>query len=462
MSSPYVLPLDLDPARLGAFAASQPHGFILDSGDAPDGWQFIGFRPRWTLTCRGELRVLCRDGAIETSRGRALDALRSVLNAWRLDPEGDAPPFWGGGVGFLSYDLGWQLERLPRRTEDDLATPELAWAFYDAVVAVPATGTPLLCISPAPGESQDVLVAKRAAWERELRALPGHEPAPPGRATGAPKATFTRDAYLRAVETLKEHIAAGDLYQANLSQRFAIPFGGDAHAFFEALRAHNPAPFAAFLSWPDMTVASSSPERFLRLRRGHVETSPIKGTRPRGRTPAEDQALAHMLATSLKDRAEHLMIVDLERNDLGRVCRIGSVHVPERFVLEAHPTVWHLVSTVAGELRADRDLIDLLAATFPGGSITGAPKLKAMEILDGLEPTRRGLYTGSIGYLGRDGTMDLNIVIRTAILKDDTAYLQVGGGIVADSDPAAEYQETLDKAKAFFRTLGVESACGLS
>lgn len=462
MSSPYVRPLDLDLDTIRAFAASQPHGFILDSGHAPDGWQFIGWRPRWTLTCRGELRVLCRDGQIETSRGPALEALRAALNDWRLDPRGDTPPFWGGGVGFLSYDLGWQLERLPRLIPDDLGTPELSWAFYDAVVAVPATGSPLLCVTPAPGESAEALAAKHAAWERELQALLPCESASAGRAVGAPRATFTREAYLQAVQTIKDHITAGDLYQANLSQRFDIPFSGDAHAWFDALRAHNPAPFGAFLNWPDMTVVSSSPERFLRLRGDRVETAPIKGTRPRGTTAAEDQALAHTLATSSKDRAEHLMIVDLERNDLGRVCQIGSVHVPERFVLEAHPTVWHLVSTVAGQLREDQDAVDLLAATFPGGSITGAPKIRAMEILEGLEPTRRGLYTGSIGYLGRDGDLDLSIVIRTAILKDGTAHLQVGGGIVADSDPASEYQETLDKARAFFRTLGVETACELS
>lgn len=459
MSSPYVRPLDLDPGPLRAFASLEPYGVILDSGHAPDGWQFLGFRPRWTLTCRGELRVLCRDGQLETSRGPALEALGAALDAWRLDPGGETPPFWGGGVGFLSYDLGWQLERLPRLREDDLGTPELSWAFYDVVVALPPSGTPLLCVTPGPGEAPAGLAAKRAAWELELRSLPSLEPVRPGRATGAPRATFSREAYHRAVGAIKEHIAAGDLYQANLSQRFAIPFAGDAYAWFEALKEHNPAPFGAFLNWPEMTVVSSSPERFLRLRDGRVETAPIKGTRPRGKTPIEDQALAQTLAASAKDRAEHLMIVDLERNDLGRVCRVGSVTVPERFVLEAHPTVWHLVSTVAGHLQADRDVIDLLKATFPGGSITGAPKIRAMEILEGLEPTRRGLYTGSIGYMGRDGSMDLSIVIRTAILKDGIAYLQVGGGIVADSDPAAEYQETLDKAQAFFRTLGVEAAC---
>lgn len=461
MSSPYVRPLNLDPDKLRAFAATRPYGFVLDSGDAPGGWQFIGWHPRWMLTCRGELCILSRDGQLETSRGPALEALRTVLAAWRMDPEGAAPPFWGGGVGFLSYDLGWQLERLPRRIEDDLATPELSWAFYDAVIAVPTSGSPLLCVTPAPGEDPEALEAKREAWERDLRSLPAPEPAPAGRAAGAPRATFSREAYMRAVETIQEHIAAGDLYQANLSQRFAIPFEGDPFGYFEALRLHNPAPFAAFLNWPEMTILSSSPERFIRLREGRVETAPIKGTRPRGSSPAEDRALAQMLETSPKDRAEHLMIVDLERNDLGRVCRIGSVHVPERFVLEAHPTVWHLVSTVAGELAPEHDEVDLLAATFPGGSITGAPKLRSMEILEGLEPTRRGLYTGSIGYLGRSGQMDLNIAIRTAILKDKTAYLQVGGGIVADSEPASEYQETLDKARAFFRTLGVESACEL-
>ncbi|MNX68289.1 Aminodeoxychorismate synthase component 1 [compost metagenome] len=365
-------------------------------------------------------------------------------------------------MGYLSYDLGWQLERLPRLALDDLGLPEMRWGFYDVVVAVPVAGPALLCVSPAPGEGMDVIAAKRAHWERFLAELPAEPPRESARALAAPRSTFSREAYREALARVLEHIAAGDIYQANLSQRFEIPVEGDAYAWFERLRAQNPAPFAAYLNAGEAAIVSVSPERFLEVRGDRVETAPIKGTRPRGRTPDEDARLADALRHSLKDRAEHLMIVDLERNDLGRVCRLGSVRVSERFVLEPHPTVWHMVSTVEGHMAPDRDVADLLAATFPGGSITGAPKIRAMEILEGLEPTRRGVYTGAIGYVGRNGDLDLNIAIRTAVAHPDRVYVQVGGGIVADSDPDAEYQETLDKAAAFFRSLEVPVACASS
>lgn len=450
------LPPTIDLDRLRAFVSSQPLGFMLDSG--PDGWQFIGFSPAWVLSSREDCCTLLRKGETQTFRGSPFAALRTALSAWDMPAEG-LPPFWGGGVGFLSYDLGWQIERLGERPAPDLELPDMRWGFYEAVVAVSPQGEASLIVSSVPGSDPAELPERHAAWWARLHDLPPLPSARSFRATSRPMANLEPHAYYRALQQLRFHIEAGDLYQANFSQRFEWRGEGDVHAWYERLRRAHPAPYGAFLRQEEAIILSLSPERFLRLRQGQVETAPIKGTRPRGQTPELDERLAQELCASEKDRAEHLMIVDLERNDLGRVCRPGSVKVPERFVLEAHPTVWHLVSMVVGELASGRDRIDLLQATFPGGSITGAPKIRAMEVLNGLEPTRRGLYTGAIGYLGRDGAMDLNIAIRTALVVGDRVYLQVGGGIVADSDPESEYQETLDKAAAFFRTLETEAIC---
>lgn len=241
----------------------------------------------------------------------------------------------------------------------------------------------------------------------------------------------------------------------NLSQRFEADLTIPPYELYRRLRRINPAPFASYLNFAGVSVVSASPERFLKLQGDWVETRPIKGTRPRGKSAEEDRALAQELLSSIKDRAENVMIVDLERNDLGRVCRYGTVRVVELAILETYPTVFHLTSTVRGRLCPDKTRIDLLKATFPGGSITGAPKVRAMEIIDELEPTRRSVYTGSIGYLSFSGEMDLNIVIRTFLVKEGKAYFQVGGGIVYDSEPEAEYEETLDKAKALFQALNL-------
>jgi para-aminobenzoate synthetase component 1 len=261
---------------------------------------------------------------------------------------------------------------------------------------------------------------------------------------------FTREEYLESVRAVKEYILAGDIYQANLSQRFSAPLLEPAWELYGRLRVLNAAPFSAYLNFGDFAVASSSPERFLRVDGRDVETRPIKGTMPRFDDPGRDEASRQALLGSGKDLAELSMIVDLERNDLGRVCEYGSVKVEEHAVLESYATVHHLVSTVTGRLHWGRDLVDLLKATYPGGSITGAPKIRSMEIIDELEPTARSVYTGSIGYVGFDGDCDLNIAIRTMIITGGRVYSQVGGGIVADSDPVSEYEETLHKGKAMF------------
>jgi para-aminobenzoate synthetase component 1 len=257
------------------------------------------------------------------------------------------------------------------------------------------------------------------------------------------------------VETARENIRAGEKFQVNLSQRFEADMPLPPYELYRRLRWLNPAPFASYLNFDGVTVISASPERFLRVRNDLVETRPIKGTRPRGKDPMSDQALARELVHSIKDRAEHVMIVDLERNDLGRVCRYGTVTVSELMALEKYATVFHLTSTVEGRLRPGKGVIDLLKATFPGGSITGAPKVRAMEIIDELEPTRRSVYTGSIGYLSFDGGLDLNIVIRTILVREGRAYFQVGGAVVYDSDAEGEYTETLDKAKALIHALSM-------
>ena len=264
---------------------------------------------------------------------------------------------------------------------------------------------------------------------------------------------FTPEAYKQAVAQARDYIIAGDIFQVNLSQRLETEIAIHPYELYRRLREINPAPFASYLNFSDVVVVSASPERFLRVEGDLVETRPIKGTRPRGKDDLEDEKFSQELLNSEKDRAENVMIVDLERNDLGRVCRFGSVKVTELAILETFPTVFHLTSTVVGRLKPGLSRVDLLKAAFPGGSITGAPKVRAMEIIDELEPTRRSVYTGSIGYLSFHESLDLNIVIRTFLIKENRAYFQVGGGIVYDSDPEAEYQETLDKARALIQAL---------
>jgi para-aminobenzoate synthetase component 1 len=327
---------------------------------------------------------------------------------------------------------------------------------------------------PAEGAARRRRAEERLAWVK--RQLAGPAQGPGGRALaahrmGAPapsypvhgfeaaeqiglRSSFTHRGYLDAVSRVRDYIIAGDIFQANLSQRLEVPLEEDPWHLYKRLREVNPAPFAAYLEFEDIAVASASPERFLLVdTAGRVETRPIKGTRPRGISPLHDAALSQALADSEKDRAENLMIVDLLRNDLSRVCEPGSVRVPELFALERFRTVHHLVSTVTGHLRPDCRATDLLAAAFPGGSITGAPKVRAMEIIAELEPSRRGIYCGSIGYLSLTGAMDTSIVIRTCVCAGGRVYFSVGGGIVADSDPEQEYRETLDKGRALVSAL---------
>ncbi|MEO6211157.1 MAG: aminodeoxychorismate synthase component I [Gemmatimonadaceae bacterium] len=414
----------------------------------------------------------------------AMAAVRELLAPHQADPIPDLPPFQGGAAGYLAYDWGAVLERLPAPRWDDLAIPDVIFPIYDWVIAwdhlehrawIISTGMPQSDTEKSQyceSRLRDVLDRLGSySLSTEIKTLLPFSSAHPIGAPLAPapsypvsdtdlaphldlRSSFTHRGYLDALTRVREYIVAGDIFQANLSQRFEAPLTESPWALYQRLRGINPAPFAAFLEFGAVTVASASPERFLRLDGARqIEARPIKGTRPRGVYPAHDAALGRALQESEKDRAENLMIVDLMRNDLSRVSLPGSVRVPELFALERYATVHHLVSTVTGTLEPGRDAIDLLCATFPGGSITGAPKVRAMEIIAELEPSRRGVYCGSIGYVSVTGVMDTSIVIRTYQAVHGRVYFSAGGGIVADSDPEQEYRETFDKARALIRAL---------
>jgi para-aminobenzoate synthetase component 1 len=462
---------ELSPPDAFELFRNRRFSFFLDSGMDPEKlgrYSFIGSDPFLVLGSRGS-EVTVTNGT-ETKRldGNPFDVLGHFLDTYRLGAGSSPVPFIGGAVGYLSYDLCHFIERLPATAVDDLELPECYFGFYDQVLAFDNLKNKTYIIStgfPELDEGRRILRAKERLNElkdRLAQALPPNMDTPPAQASPLERAVmkggFTHKEYVDAVEKCRQYIIAGDIFEVNLSQRFEAELSITPYELYRRLRRINPAPFACYLGFDEVTVVSASPERFLRVRGDWVETRPIKGTRPRGKTPEKDKSHAEELVSSVKDRAENIMIVDLERNDLGRVCRYGTVRVSELAILETFPTVFHLTSTVVGRLREGKNCIDLLKATFPGGSITGAPKVRSMEIIDELEPTRRSVYTGNIGYLGFNGDLDLNIAIRTFIVKGRKAYFQAGGAVVYDSDSEAEYQETLDKVRALIDALGVAPA----
>jgi para-aminobenzoate synthetase component 1 len=462
--APAFRPIDVaDPARALDALAGLPYPFLLHSSlrERRGRWSFFGADPF----------EVHRGGEWDVAHDSFRAAARRARGARAGTGEPVHVPFTGGAVGYWSYDFGRRFERLPAIAADDTGLPDFVMGFYDVVGAIDHTsGEAWLFSSGLPLEDAD---AERRALERldafARRLEVADDPAlDPGAVTrGAPRparSTFTTDGYRTAVEAVREHIRRGDLFQANLSQRWTLALDETPRAETLARRlalglaAVSPAPFAAFFGTPDHTIVSASPERFLEVRGREVEARPIKGTRPRGICPAEDRALAAELEASAKDRAENVMIVDVLRNDLGRVCEAGSVMVPELCALETFPQVFHLTSSVTGTLSAGVDALDLLVSAFPGGSITGAPKIRAMEILEGLEPVRRHIYTGSIGYVDWGGDADWNIAIRTALVTPGKLHFAAGGGITAESDADAEYLETLHKAEGM--RLGLALALG--
>jgi para-aminobenzoate synthetase component 1 len=437
-------------------------------GHAAARFSILAFTPLATLTLRRHQAAIARRaGSRERVERLAcvdpLTLLRRLLPAREKAPAG-GPPFTGGAIGWIGYGLRRAIEKLPSAPPDPFHQPDAWLAIYDAAIVFDHVRRGLSIVTapaPLPAAEADARAReRRRALERALR-IARRLPPPGGGAGGERERVEARPAtprseYLTRVRRILDLIAAGDLYQANLSHRITCPLRADPIDLFRRLMLRNPAPFAAYLDSGDLQVVCASPERFLSLDDGVARSSPIKGTRPRGASPAEDRRLARDLTESPKDRAENVMIADLVRNDLGRVCAPGTIRAETLCGLESFATVHHLVSTVSGRLRDDRDRFDLLRAMFPGGSMTGAPKIRAMEVIAGLEGEERGVYSGSIGYLSRDGGMDLNIVIRTIVCGRGRADLRVGGGIVADSDPAGEYRETLDKARALLDALGAD------
>ena len=457
------------PHEFFADVQQRDHAFLLDSGLSSGGlgaFSFIGFDPFLVFKAKNGLVTLTQNGRTETHPGYALAELQALLKRHHhpspichlisdklgLGARPPVLPFTGGAVGFFSYELCSQLEKITRTRPDDLPEiPDCEIAFYDAVIAHEhATARTWLVANPVATSPAAALFKRLHVSIRTTEPARGEIAA---RSVDKLTANFDFSSYGKAIARIKDYIASGDVYQVNLTQRFETALPCEPYSLYQRLRARSPAPFASYLSFGQVQVVSSSPERFITVRDRRIETRPIKGTRPRSADPIVDARLAAELLASEKDRAELLMIVDLERNDLGRVCEFGSVRVSQLWHLESHPTVHHLVATVSGRLRDDVDVIDCLRASFPGGSITGAPKIRSMEIIDELEPHRRHLYTGAIGYIGFDGNADLNIAIRTITCVNGRAYYHVGGGIVWDSDPAAEYQETLDKGRAMHEAL---------
>jgi para-aminobenzoate synthetase component 1 len=490
------LPRPIRPHAAARLFADQAYGALLENPGEPTRlgrYSFLGIDPFWVLRGRRNASEGGPPGRLRPLPGDPLHELGALLDRHRGadgEPETRArsglPPLLGGALGYLSYELLYLLEEVPDLGRDDLPVPDLYVVCYGTILATDGLeGRSWLASngfgdSPAEAERQadqrmrDALARlaglgagadeeearareEQRRWQAErARQLDARPRLSPQDVTDRGiRPVMARDAYLALVAQAREHILAGDIFEVCTAQRFDAEVAARSRPdLYRVLCGVSPAPFAASLRYPELEVASSSPERFLRL--GHdriARTRPIKGTRPRGATPEEDARLAAELQGSEKDRAENLMIVDLARNDLGRVCTFGSVRVPRLLTVESYPFTHQLVSTVRGQLRPDADGMDLLRAAFPGGSMTGAPKVEAMKIIDRLEPVKRGVFAGAIGYFDFDGAFDLSIAIRTLVEQGERVTFHVGGAIVADSDPAEEYQETLDKAHGLVMAL---------
>ncbi len=447
-------------------AHGQPNSFLLESveGGASRGrYSIIGMAPDLLWRCVGGRAELNRNAlaaphAYVADDRPPLDSLRAAIAECRMVLPDGVPPMCGGLFGYLGYDMVRLMERLPAKNADVLDLPDALmmrptlFAVFDTVrdeltLAVPVRPAPGVAAEQAWAEAQARIADAQSALARPLPraappvALPPPEPAP----------NMDRAAFEAMVVRMKEYIVAGDIFQAVPSQRFSAPFALPPFALYRALRRINPAPFLFFLDFGRFAVVGSSPEILVRLRDDTVTIRPLAGTRRRGATTAEDTALEAELLGDPKERAEHLMLLDLGRNDVGRVAATGTVKVTQSFTVERFSHVMHISSNVEGRLAEGLDAVDALAAGFPAGTLTGAPKIRAMEIIEELEPVRRGLYGGCICYFAADGTMDTCIVLRTAVVKDGTMHVQAGGGVVADSTPAAEYEESRQKARALFR-----------
>lgn len=453
------------PADLYERLGWQGHGhFLLESGKMGE-CSFIGGDPFAVLIGKDQDVTWMHRGGHEHLLGNPLDILKEKMAQYQAPRLPHLPKFRGGAVGMLSYDMIRYIERMPESTDDDLQTPDLYMLFVDELCVVDHQTGEVHLIVHLDLQADD-LEAARAACEQRLDELehqarngasrvPAFEQTTT-EGTGELERSISERDFCAAVEAVQEYIRAGDVFQVNLSVRQGRALGAAPYEIYRHLREINPSPYSSYIHLPELQIVSSSPELLVGCRDGKVDTRPIAGTRARTGDDARDRLMLEELRTNEKEIAEHIMLVDLERNDLGRVCRYGSVEVNELMVIEEYSHVYHIVSNVRGELAEGKDAYDLIRATFPGGTITGAPKIRTMEIIEELEPTRRGLYTGSIGWIDFDGDMELNIVIRTLQVQNGKGYVQAGAGIVIDSIPEREYKESLRKAKAVW--VAIEAA----
>ncbi len=443
------------------------HSFLLESMEGGEKWarySFLGSRPSVIVKSFGRTAEIIRNGRKERLPfdRDPLEVIKDLLSSYAPVPDPSLPRFFGGAVGFMGYDVIRFFEELPEREKNGLDLPDIFFMITDTLVIFDNVTHRIKVVSNAHVKGRTVEASYKEATKkidalvRKLKGA-GKREAGGGRRKKTKEqpltSNFTRPQYEQAVLKAKEYIKAGDIFQVVPSQRFQTGIKVEPYEIYRALRLINPSPYMYFLRCGDATVVGASPEVMVRLEDGRIDLRPIAGTRRRGATEEEDKALADELLADPKERAEHIMLVDLGRNDVGRVSEPGSVQVSELMVIERYSHVMHIVSNVRGKLSAGKDSYDVIRACFPAGTVSGAPKIRAMQIIDELEPTRRGPYAGAVGYFGFSGNMDTCITIRTLVIKDNVAYIQAGGGVVADSDPAAEYQETVNKAKAMMRAV---------
>jgi len=449
-----------------------PESFLFESVKGPDKiarYSFIGVDPCLSVKVKNFKTEIISSGGKYYYTDNPLIILRKLAASYRQKSFDFLPPFQGGIAGILCYDFVQYLEKLPHTASDDLSLPDAHLFIFDKLIAFDHLLKKTHIIY-CPGVTESIEGATPIDWQEKYdesryqigkirRIIFGskeyREPKPSSPDTKIEiKYEMMKNEYINIAERVKKYIAAGDVFQVNLSQRVSARINDRKPLdLYKILREINPSPFSGFFDFGEYQIVSSSPERLIRIKDGIIETRPIAGTRPRGKNGKEDEAMRSELLLNKKERAEHIMLIDLERNDLGRVSEYGSVRVDELMITEDYSHVIHIVSNITGKLAAGKDCFDAIKAVFPGGTITGVPKVRCMEIIDELEPVRRGPYTGSIGYIGFSGNMDLNIIIRTFVIKDGTAYAHAGAGLVADSNPEWEYFETLKKAEALIRTL---------
>ncbi len=447
------------------------HGFLLESvehGNTLGRYSFIGCNPEILIRSRGKEINILHGGDERVAEGfdNPLDFLRSFMQRYKPAPDPDLPPFIGGGVGYMSYDLVRSFENIPDNNLDDLHLPDTYFMIADTLAIFDHVRHRIILLSNAHvtdsvSQAYETAMHKIELMAERLRGLHGPAgelaleriaPDMKGR-RGELCSNFTKEEFEAGVEKVKEYIRAGDAFQVVISQRFSKPFHGDPFDIYRALRTVNPSPYMFYLKFGDLRIAGSSPEILVRVTSDEVVVRPIAGTRPRGGSVQEDHSLEKDLLADPKERAEHIMLVDLGRNDIGRVSQAGTVRVDDFMTIERYSHVMHIVSNVVGKLAPETDAFDALAACFPAGTVSGAPKIRAMEIIDEVENLRRGPYAGSIGYFSFDGNLDTCITIRTCVIKDQMVYVQAGAGIVADSVPATEYQETCNKARAVLKAV---------